>query len=172
MNDKKRPAKKVALGGIITLLNSVCLYLVSIVPTNRIFLFWISTIFTAAMVVEFGVSSAILTFAATTILGFIIVPNKLILVPYVIFFGYYAIVKYYIERLNNLPLEWGIKILLFNIATYITYKIADILLFINIKSLLPIWAVILGLQVGFIIYDYFFSIMIKYYKEKLRKYII
>ncbi|EOD01374.1 hypothetical protein [Caldisalinibacter kiritimatiensis] len=164
-------AKKIALGGIITLLTLSCLYLVSILPTNKIFFFWLSTIFIAFIVIEIGVSTAVLSFFAVSILGFLIIPNKLVLLPYTIYFGYYGVVKYYIEKINNLLLEWVIKIILFNVATYVIFYISNNILFNNIIVKFDIRLFIVVLQIGFLVYDYFYSIMIKYYKFRLRKYL-
>jgi hypothetical protein len=165
------PARKTALGGIITLLNIGCLYLASVLPTNRIFFFWLSTIFIAAVVIEIGTFQAFWSFTATSVLSFLIVPNKLVLIPYIVYFGYYGIIKYYIEKINNLFSEWIIKIILFNAAVYISYIVTNSFLFADIKINISLWIVAPLLQVGFVVYDYFYSVMIRYYKYRLRNFI-
>lgn len=164
-------SKKVALGGVIVLLSVLCLYLASILPTNRLFFFCLSTVFIAAIVIEFKTYFSLITYGAVSILGFIILPNKLIMIPYVIYFGYYGIIKYYIEKINNILVEWIIKIVLFNLFVYATYIITVNLFISNIDIKLPIWLIILLLQVFFIIYDICYSLAINYYKYKLRKFL-
>ncbi|WP_425446916.1 hypothetical protein [Dethiothermospora halolimnae] len=161
-------ARKIAFGGIITLLTVISLYLASFLPTNRIFFFGLSSVFLAAMVIEFSIKDAILTYIAISILGFIVIPNKLMLIPYVLFFGYYGILKYFIEKLNILIIEWILKLLSFNIATYLIYVLAKELLMIDIINRLPIGILILGIEIIFILYDYGYSVGIWYYKNKLR----
>ncbi|WP_069650056.1 hypothetical protein [Caloranaerobacter ferrireducens] len=162
-------SKKVALGGIVVLLSVLCLYLASILPTNKIFFFCLSTVFIAVIIIEFKTYFSLITYGAVSILGFIVIPNKLIMIPYVIYFGYYGIIKYYIEKINNILVEWVIKIVLFNLFVYVTYIITVNLFVSNLYIKLPIWLILLLLQVLFIIYDICYSLAINYYKYKLRK---
>lgn len=170
MNNSSK-SKKVALGGIVVLLSVLCLYLASILPTNKLFFFCLSTVFIAVIVIEFKTYFALITYLAISILGFIIIPNKLIMIPYAIYFGYYGILKYYIEKINNILVEWVIKIGLFNLFVYVTYIITVNLFVSNLYIKLPIWLIILLLQVIFIIYDICYSLAINYYKYKLRKFL-
>ncbi len=162
-------AKKVAYGGIINLLTLVSLYFASILPTSRLFFFGISTVFLAIIVIEFGVLSAIYTYISISILGLIINYNKLTLIPYIMFFGYYAIIKYYIEKINNLIIEWIIKLMLFNVAIIMMYMFMKNVLIGNIDINLPLWVIVIVAQVIFIVYDYCYSIAIWYFRSKLRK---
>ncbi|MBZ4645159.1 MAG: putative rane protein [Clostridia bacterium] len=161
--------KKVALGGFATALAVICLYLASILPTNRLFFYAISSMFLLAMVIEFGVSSAVVTYISTALLAFIIIPDKLMLIPYVLFFGYYGIIKYYVEKINNLIIEWIIKLLLFNISMYILYIITVKMLFETITTRFPIWITVVLGEIAFVVYDYGYSMAAGYYKYRLRK---
>ena len=92
---------KIALGGICLALTMVCLFGGSIVPGIELTLFAISSVFTAVMVLEAGVKGGLLLYVAAVLLGFAIIPNKLAMIPYTFLFGYYGIVKYYIEKLSS-----------------------------------------------------------------------
>ena len=164
-------SKQISLGAMVTIFSIILMYMTSIIPTAKIFLVSLSSFLTAMLIIEVGISTAITSFLATSILGFILVPNKLLLIPYITFLGYYAVVKLYIEKLDKLILEWIIKIVIFNMALYINY-----ILLINIFSQelsLPfsLVFVVLGLQVAFIVYDYTFSMFIQYYNNRLRRYV-
>lgn len=161
-------SKKIALGGIVTLLSTISLYVSSVLPTNRLFFFALSTFFLAAIILENDVKFAALVYISSSLLGFIIIPNKVVVLPYIIFFGYYAIVKSLIERINILPIEILIKLLLFNLSTYITYSIVSTALLGEIIIKLPAWILFILLQLVFVIYDYFFSLGIYYYRNKIR----
>ncbi|WP_202707286.1 hypothetical protein [Sporosalibacterium faouarense] len=171
-NKSSSVAKRVAYGGIVNLLILVSVYFASILPTNKLFFFGLSSIFLAFIVIEFGVKFAILNYLSSVFLLLIMIHNKLTLIPYILFFGYYAIVKYYVERINNLVLEWFIKLSIFNIVMYLIYFIADKLLLSELKIKIPIWIIILIAEGIFIIYDYAFSIGIAYYNNKIRNRII
>lgn len=162
-------AKKVAYGGIVNLLTIVSLYLASILPTNRLLFFGLSSIFLAIVVIEFGTKFAFINFISASILGLILVYNKLILVPYILFFGYYGIVKYIIEKINNIVFEWILKLLIYNCALYLIFLFTIKLLMEDIKVNLPIWVLIILVEVVFIAYDFGFSVAISYYKDKIKK---
>lgn len=169
MNNRRLKTQKLTLSSLIVALNVITLYLSTIVPTNKITLFALSSVFILAVVIESGIRYAILTYIATSILALIIIPNKVILIPYIIFFGYYGITKYLIENKNNLLKEWIIKYGLFNIAMIIIYYITSEL-FIDVEILNKLlWAKILILEIGFFIYDYMYTLLIDYYNRKLRR---
>lgn len=161
-------SQKIAFGGIITLLSSVSLYISSILPTNRLLFFALSTFFLAAIIMENDIKLAVLVYLSSSILSFILIPNKAVVLPYFIFFGYYAIVKSLIERINKIIIELLLKLLLFNLSLYITYTVASRALLGDIIIKLPVWVIFLLMQLGFIIYDYAFSIAVYFYKNKIR----
>lgn len=160
--------KKVAFGGLVTALSTLCLYLASVLPTNRLFFYAISSMFVFTMVIEFGIPSAIITYLSITILALILLPNKIMIIPYLLFFGYYGILKYYIEKRNNLLLEWLLKIISFNIAMVIIYFIVEKLILKTITMRYYLWVTILLGEVAFVVYDLGYTVVISYYKHRLR----
>lgn len=163
-----RESKRVAIGGIVTLLSTLSLYMSSILPTNRLFFFALSTFFLASIVIEINTKFAILVYISSALLSFIMIPNKTIVLPYIIFFGYYAIIKSIIERINMLLIEILIKLFLFNLSIYIEYTIFSKVLLGDIIFKLPAWILFILIQLAFIIYDYSFSICIYFYRTKIR----
>lgn len=101
---KTSKTMKIALGGICLALTVIFLFGGSIVPGIELTLFAISSLFTAVMILETGVKGGVLLYAGAVLLGFAIIPNKLAMIPYAFFFGYYGIVKYYIEKASR-PLD-------------------------------------------------------------------
>jgi len=168
IHNRSNVSKKIAYGAIINLLTVVSLYLASILPTNRLFFFGLSSFFLSVIVIEFGVSFAFTTFMASSILGLIIIPNKMILVPYIMFFGYYGIVKFFIEKINNVYIEWIVKLMIFNISVVMVYLFTNRVLFSEIKIYGPTWAFIYLGELIFIIYDISYSFGISYYKKHFR----
>jgi hypothetical protein len=177
MDDRKiniaSNGRKAAYGGIVASLSLLCLYISAsgIVPFNRLSFYALSTMFIFIMQIEFGLSSAFATFGATSLLAVIIVPNKAMLVPHILFFGYYGIIKYYIERISNLFLEWLLKIVAFMGAMYITYLI--VVKLFSLELSLPygipgILIIVVGIGI-FAVYDLAYSIIIGYYNRKRRK---
>ena len=125
----------------------------------------------AILIIEAGVSTAVVSFIATTILGFIVVPNKVLVLPYALLFGYYGIIKFYIETIDNAVLEWIIKIVIFNIVIVIEYFLLTKLITNEINLPFHIGFIVLALQIVFIAYDHVFSMFIQYYNTNIRKHI-
>ena len=84
---KKNKTFKLALGGICLALTITFMFAGSIAPGGELTLFAISSVFVAVMIIESGVSSAILLYLAAVLLGLILVPNQLGLIPYIFLFG-------------------------------------------------------------------------------------
>ena len=101
---------------MLTALALVFLVLSAVVPTMRLALVAISGLVTAAAIIESGVAAGITVFIATSVLGFIISPLRGNVLVYCLFFGYYPILKGFIERLRPIYLEWILKLILFNIS--------------------------------------------------------
>lgn len=161
--------KKLVLSGIMTALCVMFLYLSCIIPTNTIFLFLFSTIFIAIIVVECGTYFAFSAYLSVSILSLLILPNKLLALYFILFFGYYPIIKLFIERLNNIYIEWIIKIISFNLALIIAYFVVKSLFFnlLNFKISFPI--LIILSEIIFIIYDIAQSYGISFYLNKFKK---
>ncbi len=169
MPDNSRKASKIALSGILGALAVICLFFASILPTSRLSLYALSSFFICIVIIENGIKAGWFFYAATTLLAVILVPDKLSIIPYAIFFGAYGAVKYYIEKINRLLIEYIVKYIFFNIC------LAAAVLFIwqifaaSVKINLPWWILIVVLEIVFFIYDYVYSMVIAYYRDNLRK---
>lgn len=60
----------------------------------------------------FGVSAAMITYTATSILSFMLVPDRECMLMYVLFFGYYPVIYPSLEKIK--ALKWVAKFLIFN----------------------------------------------------------
>ncbi len=110
-----KQSSKVALGGMLTALSVVIL-----MPSAlEIFVYALAAI--AAMLVFFAVIEidkkwAFGIYAATSILGLLLVPNKEAVVIYAVFFGYYPIIKSVLESKLPRVAEYIVKFAIFNVG--------------------------------------------------------
>lgn len=162
-------SKQISLGAMVTVFSILFMFMTSILPTVEVFLLCLSSYLISILIIEADKPTATLSFLATAVLGAFLVPNKLMIIAYIGFFGYYGILKSYIERLNNLILEWVIKILIFNLIVLANYFVFVKLFADNLQLPFSLGLVVLVLQVGFGVYDYVFSMFIDYYHKRLRK---
>ena len=160
---------KIALGGICLALTMVCLFGGSIVPGIELTLFAISSVFTAVMILEAGVKGGLLLYVAAVLLGFAIIPNKLAMIPYAFLFGYYGIVKYYIEKLSSRWIQLSLKSGFF--AVLLTIGL------VGFKQLLlgsihlpdyPVWLLIIAGVAFLLLYDFVFTALILFYQRRIK----
>lgn len=164
--------KKLALGGVLGGLCVIFLYLASYVPVSKISLYVISSLFCGIMMIEAGAKWALLFYAATSMLGFFIIPRKIGLIPYILFFGIYGIIKYYAEFLHSLPLEMAAKCCFFFASMAGLYYLTGSLFSYSIFSKLPMWGILAIGTAVFFVYDYIYSRIMVYYTKVLRRRII
>jgi hypothetical protein len=160
--------KRLALNGILGAIAVICLLLANILPTNRISLYALSSFFVSISVIENGIKAGWIFYAATCMLSFIVLPDKLGVIPYAIFFGLYGIVKFYIERLNRLVLEYILKFVYFNACVGIAIAALNGFFRYELSAALPIWLLVIAAEVVFFIYDFVYTLFINYYRNKLR----
>lgn len=117
----KERTKMLSLSAMLTALSLVFLLLSAVVPSGRLALVALAGILPAAAVIRFGVSGGLLCYLATGILAVFLLPDKGNALLYLLFFGHYPVVKSLIERLGRLPLEWVLKLAVFNLLLSVLY---------------------------------------------------
>jgi hypothetical protein len=168
MSERSEKTKKIALNGILGAVAVICLLLAVIMPTSRISFYALSSFFVAVSIIESGARAGWLFYAATSLLALIIVPDKLGIVPYAIFFGLYGIIKFYIEKLDRIVLEYILKFVFFNACMGVAIWAVRDLFGFAVSSKLPWWVLIIALEVVFFVYDYVYTLFVAYYRDKLR----
>ena len=160
-------ANRIAKGGIFAALSLILLYLSSVFPTNRLFILGIASCIIPLSIITTGIKNTLVVYSAVSLLSLFIIPSKLISIAYILIFGAYGFVKYFIEKLRNMPLEFVLKLLYFNISSAIIIFIYKLVLLeipnINIYLLIPI------LEFAFIVYDYTLTAFIAYANKNLLK---
>jgi hypothetical protein len=163
------PAKKVALMGILLAITVVTLYAESVSPTGKLSLYVLSSFFSAVVIIEAGIRAAWVFYISSCLLTLILLPNKLALTPYIVFFGIYAIFKYHVEKIGRRLPVYILKLAVFNAAVIVSYLLARSVFFQEITIKLYLWIVIPALQFIFLLYDYVYSLFITYYQVKIKR---
>ena len=160
--------KNITVGGISIALSLVILYLSTIIPINTIAILTIASSIIPISIIRSDIKTAISVYIITSIISFFFLPiNYSIL--YILLFGIYGIIKYFIEKINKLYIEIILKLLFFNVMLALGYILACSILssLINIK--LSIYILIIAAQIMFLIYDYALTIIITFYLERIHK---
>ena len=150
-------------------LNIVIMYLGTVIEVLDLSASVVASLACIFAVIEMGGSFPWLIYAVTGVLSLILLPfPKTVAFIYVLFSGYYPILKAHIERLSRL-LAWVAKLILFNVA--LTGLVALSTWVLNIPDGLfeaNVFVYLLG-NVTFIVYDIALTGLITTYLRVWRK---
>ena len=157
----------IAKGGLYTALTIIFLYISSIVPTSRLFFMALAAAMIPISIISTNIKNSVVVYAAASLLSLLLALRGIAFM-YIVFFGLYGFVKYYVERLRTVVLEFVLKFLFFNGCLYLIYLIYKVFTFGLPTVNTPIYYIIAGLQVVFIIYDYAMTILIFSINKRLK----
>lgn len=160
-------AKELTVSAALTALTIVILYLNLLLPISTISILTLASALIPVALIRGSIKSSILVYISSSLIGFFILPINIILL-YVLFFGIYGIVKYFIEKINKLPIEIILKIIFFNIILVLSIFVFNSIVAIEITKL-PIYLLFIVAQPVFLIYDYALSLLISFYLDKIHK---
>jgi len=158
-----------AKGGIITAIGVILIYLSNIIPGNKLFLLSIASCLIPVAVITTNLKNSFIIYFSTLILAFLMSGLTTAVIAYALFFGLYGIIKYYIEKIRKLPIEFLLKLLYFNISLFISYNILKLFTSSSLNFKLSIYILIVGAELIFVFYDYFLTVMIVFINKRLIK---
>lgn len=172
----KKTSYKVALGGVISALSLVSMFMSSVIPTAEYAIPAFAGMLLIVLVIEINLKWAFATYICVSILSLLIVPNREASLLFVVFMGYYPIVKSIIESKIKTFVSWLVKLGVFNVAlvayyTLIKYLVASSDLLDSFDEYEKYIIVLLGVaaNVVFVIYDIAMTNVISMYMNWLRK---
>ncbi|MDE6520641.1 MAG: hypothetical protein K2K91_09365 [Ruminococcus sp.] len=107
---------KVALGGIVSALCLMCMFLAGIMPMFYLILPMIAGILLMIIAEEVNKSWAWLTYISVSILSIFITADKESALVFIMLFGHFPILRLYIEKIRLKILRWLIKLVIFNVC--------------------------------------------------------
>ena len=149
---------KVSLGGVVAALSLVLMLLTSIIPFGTYAFPAFAGMLLVLLVFNLGYAYAFAVYFVTAVLSFLLVTDKEAALYYALFLGFYPILKGVIERIPSKPVQYIVKLALFNVCMIAAFYIGITLLSIPKESFnlfgvyLPWVFLILG-NIVFIIYD-------------------
>lgn len=176
MNRNSRTFKN-TLGGICLALAVIFMFAATFVPGVELTLFAISSLFTAVVIIETGnpksfhcgTTGAALMFAGASILGLVLIPNKVAIIPYVVLFGYYPILKFYIEKIKSGIMQVVCKTIYF--AAVLSLGLLAFKSVIAQSINLPDYPVALLIVAGtlvMLLYDFVLTFLINWYIRRFK----
>jgi hypothetical protein len=170
----KDTSYRVALGGIITSLCLMAMFLAGIMPILYIVFPMIAGVLMMIMSIEVNTKWALLTYLSVSLLSMIITFDKESALIFVMFFGHYPILRTYIEKLKSAFLRNLIRIVLFNLCIiayfYVTvyiFGLSEILEEQKDLGKYGAWIMLVVSDIIFLLYDYNLSLCYSIYKMKI-----
>lgn len=161
-------SNNIAQSGILIALTLAILYSTSLLPISTLSILTVASCLIPISIIRTSLKNTILVYLSCSILSFFLVPINISLL-YSLFFGIYGIIKFFIEKLDNLIYEIILKLIVFNVLLFSLYIIFK--LFIGFKIELSLWILILIAQATFLIYDYALTIIITYFLNKINNHL-
>jgi len=118
--------KRITFSAICLALTVIFLYAASALSTGRLAALGLASLLCGICVSRFGVRYGIALYVSASLLALLLLPNKMFALFYVLFAGYYPIIKLFIERLRRLWAEWILKILFFNLMLVLLYLVVKL----------------------------------------------
>ena len=166
-----KKTKKLTLSAVLSSLGVVLMALGSIVDVFDLSVCALASLIVVFIYLELGASYAFGVYLSTALLALVLVPSKLVFIEYALVFGIYPLLKAFIERLPRF--SWLIiKLAFINGIIWLLVFFFEMLFgvpFIEGDTLILKIGFYLFLNLTFVVYDIFITVMVRFYYDKLRK---
>ncbi len=167
MNEKTR---NLAVSGLAVALNIVLMVLSSYIQINTLAFLFLTSVLSAIVLLEANKRYAVICFVATSILSAVLVPDKQMIFYYILFFGWYPLLKLLAESRKSRVVEWIIKLVIFHSILAIGGMLFYWLFHINLlASGFSIWLIWPASVTIFVLLDILLSFGIYFYLRKRKK---
>ncbi|WP_290911636.1 hypothetical protein [Eubacterium sp.] len=165
-------SKVIAYSGVATALSVVMLFLGSIFWALGYTMPLVASLVMIILLDSISQKSALLTFISTSIISFILLNDKECVLLYVLFFGYYPLIRDKINDIKPKFLSYLLKFITFNAAMALTQVLCVYVFGIPFDDMLGKWGIVLFvlcLNLVFVVFDKLYTLLLKLYRIKLKK---
>ena len=172
---KNKSASSVAFGGIVSALAVLLMFFTGVFPFATYALPALAGLLLVVIVIDHGMKWAWSVYAAISLLAILITPDREAATMFVLFFGYYPILKAVLEQIKIRAIEHIVKFAIFNVAMVVSYLliiyvlgIPDILEEFGELGKYGVWIMLALGNVVFILYDITISRLVAIYTRWLK----
>lgn len=161
----------VALSGVVTALVIVLMMCTGLMPMATYALPGLAGVLLIFVVVEMNKQWAFLVYAVSGLLSLLIVPDREAVMLFILFFGYYPVLKAVFESIRKRWISWLLKLLVFNVAMIVGFFVSIYVLMLPMEEFmigqmfLPGLLLLMGNAV-FLLYDYAVSGVVLLYFQR------
>ncbi|WP_294825095.1 hypothetical protein [uncultured Eubacterium sp.] len=165
-------SKIIAYSGVATALSVVMLFLGSIFWVLGYTMPLVASLVMIILLDSISQKSALLTFISTSIISFILLNDKECVLLYILFFGYYPLIRDKINDIKPKFLSYLLKFITFNAAMVLTQVLCVYVFGIPFDDMLGKWGIVLFvlcLNLVFVVFDKLYTLLLRLYRIKLKK---
>lgn len=172
---KSSMAVKVAVGGVFSAIALVLMMLTGVFPFGTYAFPVIAGVMLIVIYLEFGFRWSMFVYGVISIMSVLFVSDKEAALFFLLLFGYYPVVKSFIERIKSKIVQYIIKLAIFNAAAVSVYFLMLFVFGMPVDSFelfgvnIPLIFLIVGNFV-FLIYDLAINVVVAQYLQKYRKF--
>lgn len=166
---------KISLGGITSAVCLLMMFFTGIMPLFALAIPLFCGILLAVVAIEISSAWGFVTYATVAILSFFLTPDKDAVIIFLLFFGYYPVLRFFLEKIKSKVIKWLVKFSVFNVAIIISYylminitgtvDLVEEFGFLN-EYIVPVLLIFGNLV--FILYDYTVNVMVLSYLKWFR----
>ena len=165
-----KKTRALTLSALFIALTVISLYIASVWPTGLFGLVAFASLFSAAAVIEEGVTYGLCVYIVSSLLGILVLPDKAAPILYIFLFGYYPVIKSLIEHLKAVILQWALKLAVFNVSFTVIWFLFRGFIFDFGDRQPNLILLYLGGSLIFAFFDYGFTKLIWLYINRVSKY--
>jgi len=163
----KKTTRKITITAVFTALSVVFMYIASLLPSGQLGFLAAAAMFGVAAAIECGLGSSAAVYIGASLLGLLIIPVKSVALIYILFFGYYPVLKALAEKAKSRIVEWLIKLAVMNSALAIMFfAVSEIVFDISFIGNSIVLAFVI-FNVVFVIYDICVTYFTGFYIDKI-----
>lgn len=157
---KENKASNIAKGGMLIALTLIILYAANFITFNTLFLLGLTSALIPLGILIADMKTTVLVYIGSSVLAYFIIPDKTLCLFYVLIFGPYGIVKFFIEQKRNMPIEIILKLIYFNVITFIAFLLYKRLFMPTIELQYPLIIMFIAGNIAFFVFDYVLTVFI------------
>lgn len=168
---------KVSLSGVVAALSLVFMLLTSVIPFGTFAFPAFAGMLLVSIVIELGFSWAFVVYFGVSVLSLLMLTDKEAALYYVVFLGFYPVVKGLIEKISSKVLQYIVKFAIFNICMVLAFYLSIYVFSIPKESFeicgvyLP-YVFLLLANIVFVVYDLCVTRIVTIYLLKIHKLLV
>ena len=166
-----KTTKKVTLSAMLVALGTALMLLGSVIEVLDLSVCAIASLVVVFVYLELGSPYTWLVWLCTSLCTALVYFGSIVWVEYFLVFGIYPILKAYIEKLPR-AFWWPIKLVFINAVIWAVFAICELILgipFFGEDTMIIKVAVYALINIAFVAYDMFITVMVRLYYDKIRR---